>query len=115
MIKEVTGFKAVGVDGGDAIRVSGSLDNHYAPAATVLLCEVPMTGQGFIAHKNIETPEGVIRLASPSNDEEFAQILYSALREADAQGLCEVVVVQPIGIGIGVAIRDRLARAANGR
>jgi L-threonylcarbamoyladenylate synthase len=115
MIEEVTGLKAVSVDGGTEIRVSGSLENHYAPAAKILLCEVPIVGQGFIAHKNIETPQGVIRLASPGDDEEFARILYSALREADAQGLLEVVVIQPIGIGIGVAIRDRLARAANGR
>jgi L-threonylcarbamoyladenylate synthase len=115
MIEEATGLNVLSVDGVDAIRVSGSLENHYAPAAKVLLCEVPIAGQGFIAHKNIQTPQGVIRLASPGNDEEFAQILYSALREADAQGLLEVAVVQPIGIGIGVAIRDRLARAANGR
>ncbi len=115
MIEEATGLNAVSVDGVDEIRVSGSLENHYAPAAKVLLCEVPLAGQGFIAYKNIETPQGVIRLASPGDDEEFAQLLYSALREADAQGLSEVVVVQPIGIGIGLAIRDRLARAANGR
>jgi L-threonylcarbamoyladenylate synthase len=115
MIEEVTGLTTVSVDSADSIRVSGSLENHYAPAAKVLLCEIPITGQGFIAHKSIETPQGVIRLASPSSDEEFAQILYSALRAADAQGLLEVVVVQPIGIGIGLAIRDRLARAANGR
>jgi L-threonylcarbamoyladenylate synthase len=115
MIEEVTGLKTVSIDGQDEIRVSGSLENHYAPAAKVLLCEVPMAGQGLIAHENFETPQGVIRLASPSSDEEFAQILYSALREADTQGLSEVVVVQPIGVGIGVAIRDRLARAAKGR
>jgi L-threonylcarbamoyladenylate synthase len=115
MIEEVTGLRTVSVNGGDSIRVSGSLENHYAPAAKVLLCEVPMIGQGFIAHKNVETPSGVIRLASPNSDEEFAQILYSALREADAQGLTEVVVMQPNGIGIAVAIRDRLARAAKGR
>ena len=115
MIEEVTGLSAVSVDGADSIRVSGSLENHYAPAAKVLLCEIPIAGQGFIAHASIQTPAGVIRLASPGDDEEFAQILYSALRQADAQGLSEVVVVQPIGIGIGVAIRDRLARAANGR
>ena len=97
------------------IRVSGSFDNHYAPAAKVLLHEVPVSGQGFIAHVNMETPEGVIRLASPHNDEEFAQILYSALRLADAQGLKEVVVIQPLGMGIALAIRDRLKRAATGR
>ena len=115
MIEEVTGLSTLSVGGADVVRVSGSLENHYAPAAKVLLCEVPIAGQGFIAHRSIETPQGVIRLASPSDDEEFAQILYSALREADAQGLLEVVVVQPLGIGIGVAIRDRLSRAANGR
>jgi L-threonylcarbamoyladenylate synthase len=115
IIEEVTGLNTLSVESQDEIRVSGSLENHYAPAAKVLLCEVPIAGQGFIAHKNIQTPQGVIRLASPSDDEEFAQILYSALREADTQGLSEVVVVQPIGLGIGVAIRDRLARAANGR
>ena len=114
MIKDSTGVRDLGTSLNE-IRVSGSLENHYAPLATVLLCETPTAGQGFIAHANIQTPPGVIRLASPHDDEEFARILYSALRQADAQGLSEVVVVQPIGIGIAIAIRDRLARAANGR
>jgi L-threonylcarbamoyladenylate synthase len=113
MIEECTGLKTTQSD--SEIRVSGSLESHYAPLARVLLCDTPLPGQGFIAHSDVKTPEGVIRLASPNDDEEFAQNLYSALRDADAQGLLEVVVVQPIGIGIGVAIRDRLARAANGR
>jgi len=113
MIEECTGLKTTESD--LSIRVSGSLENHYAPIAKVLLCETPTVGQGFIAHSSIKTPEGVIRLAAPNNDEEFAQLLYSALREADTQGLAEVVVVQPIGVGIAVAIRDRLARAAKGR
>lgn len=128
MIEEATGLQVTSADANkpisskllstlstEEIRVSGSLENHYAPAAKVFLRETPTSGQGFIAPATMETPEGVIRLASPRNDEEFARILYSALREADAQGLSEVVVAQPIGIGIAVAIRDRLARAANGR
>jgi L-threonylcarbamoyladenylate synthase len=120
MIAESTGLEVVGQASGDedvdsnAIRVSGSLEAHYAPLAKVLLCETPTAGQGFIAHANIQTPEGAIRLASPGSDEEFARILYSALRAADEQGLTEVVVMQPIGIGIAVAIRDRLKRAAFG-
>ncbi len=95
------------------IRVSGSLENHYAPAAKVFLDHTPLPGQGFIADAKLQTPEGVIRLASPNNNEEFAHLLYSALREADAKGLTEIVVAQPNGTGIAVAIRDRLARAAN--
>ena len=113
MIEECTGLKTT--QSNKEIRVSGSLENHYAPIAKVLLRESATSGQGLIAHSSIKSPEGVIRLASPSDDEEFARILYSALRDADAKGLAEVVVMQPIGIGIAVAIRDRLARAANGR
>ena len=113
MIEECTGLKTTQSD--LSIRVSGSLENHYAPSAKVLLSDSPTSGQGFIAHSTIQTPPGVIRLAAPHDDEEFAQLLYSALRDADTQGLAEVVVIQPIGIGIAVAIRDRLARAANGR
>jgi len=113
MIEECTGLKTTQSD--LSIRVSGSLENHYAPSAKVLLSDSPISGQGFIAHSTIQTPSGVIRLAAPDDDDEFAQILYSALRAADAQGLKEVVVAQPMGIGIAVAIRDRLARAANGR
>ena len=112
MIEECTGLKTTQSD--LSIRVSGSFENHYAPSAKVLLSNSPTSGQGFIAHSTIQTPPGVIRLAAPHDDEEFAQLLYSALRDADTQGLAEVVVIQPIGIGIAVAIRDRLARAANG-
>jgi L-threonylcarbamoyladenylate synthase len=113
MIEEVTGLKTVSVDGADVIRVSGSLENHYAPAAKVLLNKNPIIGQGFIANAESQTPKGVIRLATPKSDEEFAQMLYSALRQADAQGLAEVVVVEPKGDGLAIAIRDRLKRASN--
>jgi L-threonylcarbamoyladenylate synthase len=119
MINECTGFSCAEfkpqTTTAEDIRVSGSLENHYAPAAKVFLDHTPLPGQGFIAHATLNTPEGVIRLASPANDEEFARLLYSALRIADAKGLKEVVVAQPNGAGIAVAIRDRLARAANGR
>jgi L-threonylcarbamoyladenylate synthase len=95
------------------IRVSGSLANHYAPAATVLLDQVPVSGQGFIALAEMPTPEGVIRLAAPQTHEEFARLLYSALRAADEKGLETVVVQQPVGDGLVIAIRDRLMRAAH--
>jgi L-threonylcarbamoyladenylate synthase len=95
------------------IRVSGSLDSHYAPVATVVLDQSPVAGQGFIAMADVATPDGVVRLAAPKSDEDFARILYAALRAADEQGLKSVVVAQPAGDGIAVAIRDRLKRAAH--
>ncbi len=118
MIVECTGSKFVfeaNNNESSGIRVSGSLKNHYSPLATVLLDELPIVGQGFIALANVPTPEGVVRLASPINDEEFARVLYASLRAADESGLTHVVVVQPQGAGIAIAIRDRLRRSANGR
>jgi L-threonylcarbamoyladenylate synthase len=119
MIAESTGLEVVGQtsDGGavdsNAIRVSGSLEAHYAPAATVVLDQSPVAGQGFIAMADVVADEGVVRLAAPKTHEEFARVLYSALRAADEQGLETVVVEQPIGDGIAIAIRDRLKRAAS--
>jgi L-threonylcarbamoyladenylate synthase len=95
------------------IRVSGSLDSHYAPVATVVLDQSPVAGQGFIAMADVATPDGVVRLAAPKSDEEFARVLYAALRAADEQGIKTVVVAQPQGAGIAIAIRDRLKRAAH--
>jgi L-threonylcarbamoyladenylate synthase len=113
MIEAVTGVKVENRD--DVIRVSGSLENHYAPAAQVVLDGHPRPGDGLIALNSFPTPEGAIRLASPINNEDFARQLYAALREADAQGIDQVVVIQPEGTDIAIAIRDRLERAANGR
>jgi L-threonylcarbamoyladenylate synthase len=97
------------------IRVSGSLENHYSPNAQVILDVAPVVGDGFIADASTPTPNGVIRLASPTSNEDFARVLYTALRSADEQSLSRVVVYQPSGDDISVAIRDRLLRASRGR
>jgi len=110
-IKGVTGLDVESVERSE-IRVSGSLENHYAPDAQVLLDLIPQPGDGFIALSEIPTPPGVIRLASPINPEAFAHDLYSALRAGDLQKLERIVVAQPQGEGINIAIRDRLKRAA---
>ena len=113
MIETVTGLKVVKRE--DQIRVSGSLEHHYAPSAHVILDGDAEIGDGFIALHNVATPEGAIRLASPLNNEDFARQIYQALREADAQSIERVIVVQPEGEDIAIAIRDRLGRAARGR
>ena len=113
MIEAVTGVKVENRE--DVIRVSGSLEQHYAPSAQVVLDGYPRPGDGLIALDSFPTPEGVIRLASPINNEDFARQLYAALREADAQDIDQVVVIQPEGADIAIAIRDRLMRSAAGR
>jgi L-threonylcarbamoyladenylate synthase len=113
MIEALTGVKVENRD--DVIRVSGSLEHHYAPSALVVLDGHPRPGDGLIALNSFPTPEGAIRLASPTTNGDFARELYGALREADAQGIDSVVVIQPEGDDIAIAIRDRLGRAAKGR
>jgi L-threonylcarbamoyladenylate synthase len=114
VIKGVTGLDVEQVERSD-IRVSGSLENHYAPDAQVFLDIEPLPGDGFIALADIPTPAGVIRLAAPQTSEAFAHDLYAALREGDAKELKQIVVIQPKGDGIAIAIRDRLKRAAAGK
>ena len=113
MIADSTGLAVIEVVENSAIRVSGSLESHYAPVAVVVLDQSPLAGQGFIAMADIASGEGVVRLAAPRNAAEFARVMYSALRAADEQGLATVVVAQPAGDGIAIAIRDRLKRAAH--
>jgi L-threonylcarbamoyladenylate synthase len=115
MIADSSGLEVVASVEKSTIRVSGSLEAHYAPAATVVLDQMAVAGQGFIAMADVETPDGVVRLASPKTHEEFARILYIALRAADEKGLETVNVQQPLGFGIAVAIRDRLSRASKDR
>jgi L-threonylcarbamoyladenylate synthase len=122
MIEEVSGLKVSDSTENKSddfeqkdIRVSGSLENHYAPKAKVFLDQQPVEGSGFIALKSVDTPDGVIRLASPESVEEFARVLYLALREGDHQNLESIYIAQPTGDGLAIAIRDRLSRSAKGR
>jgi L-threonylcarbamoyladenylate synthase len=114
MIEEATGLQ-VSEDKHSQIRVSGSLEKHYAPNAKVLLDVQASEGQGFIAPADVATPQGAIRLSSPANTDEYARTLYSALRDGDAQALATIAIIQPIGDGLAIAIRDRLMRASKGR
>lgn len=114
MIEESTGLEVVEEEETD-IRVSGSLEKHYAPKAEVILNVIAEPGEGFIALSAIPTPKGAIRLASPSTTDEYARVLYAALRSADAEGIKKIAVIPPEGEGLALAIKDRLVRASRGR
>jgi L-threonylcarbamoyladenylate synthase len=111
MIEESTGMVALEKNPA-GIRVSGSLASHYSPKARVILDVIAEPGDGLIAPDQIPTPDGVIRLAAPNSIDEYARILYHALRSADQRGIETVVVLQPGGEGLAAAIRDRLQRSA---
>jgi L-threonylcarbamoyladenylate synthase len=113
MIKQLTNLIVKQDTLFNLIRTSGMLVNHYSPKAQVTLNQNAKAGEGFIALKNILTPEGAIRLASPRNTDEFAHDLYEALRNGDRQQLSKIKIIVPEGDGLISAISDRLTKAAS--
>jgi L-threonylcarbamoyladenylate synthase len=99
-------------NGSDQIKAPGLLDSHYSPIARVFLSGKPSPGDGFIALSKFSTPNGVIRLISPTDNEEYARTLYYGLRLADIKKVARVYAIEPSGDDVAVAIRDRLKRAA---
>lgn len=95
------------------IQVPGMNQKHYSPKAEVHLTGNPKKGDGFIALSTVMTPTGAVRLASPANLDEYAYLLYRALRSGDKLGIKRIFAVPPIGEGLAEAIRDRLNRAAH--
>jgi L-threonylcarbamoyladenylate synthase len=94
------------------VKASGLLESHYSPLAKVFLSGIPKKGDGYIALASYQTPPGVIRLASPIDNNQYARVLYQALRFADSKKLEKVFVILPTGDDIAVAICDRLQKAA---
>lgn len=95
------------------VRTSGSHKQHYSPKAEVVIGSEAKPGEALIAMSDISTPDQVIRIASPKSLEEYARVLYAALREVDKKGISTVHIVLPEGQGLAVAIRDRISRAAS--
>jgi L-threonylcarbamoyladenylate synthase len=57
-------------------------------------------------------PSEVVELEPAGGPEEYARLLYARLRQADRLQIEVLVCVPPPARGVGVAVRDRLARAA---
>lgn len=123
-LEEVVG-QPVHVRGGGAVRSPGQLEQHYAPRARVVMCR----GEDLVAeaHRFIasgvrvavctgEVPAGLpprvecIPLATSIID--VARKLYAALREVDHRECDVVLVTLPVESGVGLAVADRLRRAA---
>lgn len=99
---------------GDAIAAPGMMTRHYAPRARLRLnAAAPREGESYLAFG--AAPENALSL-SPSGDlTEAAANLFAHLRTLDARGAAIIAVAPIPWTGLGEAINDRLARAAEGR
>jgi L-threonylcarbamoyladenylate synthase len=114
MIEDVTGLKLISTVDKISTKASGLFDSHYSPKANVVLNALAVPGDGLLAMEVISTPIGVTRLASPKNVEQYANVLYEALRSGDQKGIKTIVVIPPEGDGLAEAIRERLSKAKSG-
>ncbi len=107
-------------------RAPGMLEAHYAPEARIVLSSehdvidavndalASSTGRvGLLAATVlIGLPEDVVELEPAGTADDYAAVLYSRLRQADRLGLSVLVCVPPPNVGVGLAVNDRLRRAA---
>jgi L-threonylcarbamoyladenylate synthase len=95
---------------GGPVRTSGQLESHYAPRARVVIVE---SGKGA-ARADEFRAEGK-RVVLLSESDVAAQDLYASLRRADDSGADVIVVPLPVETGLGLAVADRLRKAAGKR
>ncbi len=108
-IVEIAGSRPIAVT--DAkIEAPGQLASHYAPSKPLRLnAEKPDGKEWLIGFGSVAGDENL----SPSSDlAQAAARLFDALHRADASEARAIAVAPIPHVGIGIAINDRLARAA---
>ena len=96
---------------GEGLASPGMTVKHYAPRATVELFE---TAKQLQARADELRGQGKrVGFVTITDDiERLAHTLFAQLRTLDAQGVDVILCVLPASQGLGLAVRDRLLRAA---
>ncbi|WP_028465445.1 L-threonylcarbamoyladenylate synthase [Nisaea denitrificans] len=95
------------------IAAPGMLESHYAPALPVRLnAETAEEGELFLGFGEVSGPDGAETLSAAGDLTEAAARLFSLLRALDRPGAIGIAVAPIPETGLGVAINDRLRRAA---
>lgn len=100
----------VPVRGAPGVRVSGQLESHYAPRALVII--TPPAESYAKAEELRRAGRKVSLLGVPDVTPHH---LYASLRRADEGGADVIVVPLPEETGLGLAVADRLRKAAGKR
>ncbi len=119
-IARVTGF-APAIDDGhhDAPKSPGQLLRHYAPRTKLRLnAKGPEAGEAFLAFgpsmlTRAKLDPAVKNLSERGDLNEAAAHLFAYLHELDKGGHAGIAVAAIPDTGLGLAINDRLKRAAN--
>ena len=93
-----------------AIEAPGQLASHYAPSKSVKLDTMVAKSKAF--HIGFGSVSGDLNLSASGDLTEAAAALYDALHQADASDRQSIAIAPIPHSGIGIAINDRLRRAA---
>ncbi|MEC7136529.1 MAG: L-threonylcarbamoyladenylate synthase [Pseudomonadota bacterium] len=96
------------------IRSPGNLKNHYSPGIPIKLnAKKSEKNSAFITiGKKFKKSKGVYNLSEKSNLKEAAKNLYKTLITIKKKKYKKISVMKIPNIGVGIAINDRLKRAA---
>ncbi len=107
-----------------SVRAPGMLASHYAPRAGLILTtqekivdeaaqrELWGASVAVLCAQRPALPASIKYFALPVDPAAAARTLYATLREIDEAGFDVIVAVLPLETGLGLAVRDRLTRAA---
>ena len=95
---------------GDRIEAPGQLASHYAPSKPLRLNAISAEPDEFLI--GFGPVEGDESLSASGDLIEAAARLFDLLHQADASGRSRIAVAPVPETGLGVAINDRLRRAA---
>jgi L-threonylcarbamoyladenylate synthase len=102
---------AIGLEDTGVSRAPGMLPAHYAPNCQVILVDTIAEANQLLVNRKSNSTRVLDASTEPVT---FASTMYAQLRQCDVDGVQFLVVVQPSPLGIGLAIRDRLTKAAHG-
>jgi len=117
-IEKLTGLRVARYEDGNNPAAPGQLKNHYAPHTPVRLNATNIyPGEALLAFGSLYPRDArIIRNLSPKGSlHEAASNLFAMLHDLDQTG-CKAIAVSPIpNRGLGIAINDRLGRAATAK
>jgi L-threonylcarbamoyladenylate synthase len=115
-LETATGLPVRGPNNIDTNRpvAPGQLESHYAPSAAVRLnADRAKPGEALLAFgPDAPTGENVMNLSKGRDLREAAANLFAMLRTLDERGFATIAVMPIPEDGLGLAINDRLQRAA---
>jgi L-threonylcarbamoyladenylate synthase len=104
---------AIGTPG--ALHAPGQLESHYAPSLPVRLEATWVSGDEGLLAFGRDVPNGAgltLNLSADGDLAEAAANLFAMLRALDRPGVGRIAVMPIPDHGLGLAINDRLRRAA---